>query len=93
MGVNSPGGSLERLLAGAAAKGLPASSPTSRSMLSTECERHILNLDDIFKEIKEINFVAKPGYVAVHTRLHLIAGKLAGRSCMHAKSRSGILPP
>ena len=93
MGVNSPGGSLDRLLAGATAKGLPASSPTSRSMASTECEQCILNLDVIFKEIKEMDFVAKPGYVAVHTRLHLIAGKLAGKSNMRAKARSGILPP
>ena len=93
MGVNSPGGSLECLLAGAIAKGLPASSPTSRSMPSTECERRILNLDDVFKEIKEMEFVAKPGYVVAHTRLHLIAGKLAGKSCMRAKSRSGISLP
>ena len=93
MGVNSPGGSLERLLAGTIAKGLPASSPTSRSMPSTECKRRILNLDVIFIEIKEMDFVATPGYVAVHTRLHPIAGKLAGKSCMRVKSRSRILPP
>ena len=93
MGVSSPSGSLERLLAGATAKGLLAFSPTSRSMPSTECERRILNLDVIFKEIKEMDFVATPGYVAVHTRLHPIAGKLAGKSCMRAKTRSGISPP